>query len=275
MMRTTTHDEFDELLALHAIGALDGDDVGRLEAHLATGCAGCAGELAEFERAGALLAWTPAPVTPPAALRERLLDSLEVRPATQRGPIPFQPRTQSQAPRSRPAAVAAAVFLVAAAAIAIVFLTTALIAAQSKLDDAVRQIADSRSRERDKDAKIEKQDRMLGVVADPGVRIVPLSASATAEAGVSVAWNAKEQRGLLVARNLPKVAADRAYELWLIADGKPVPAAVFNTDGEGNAVVETDHLPAASPQMFAITEEPAGGSKAPTTKPILTGAYRA
>src|SRR5262245_37618889 len=240
MMRTTTHDEFDELLALHAIGALDGDDVERLEAHLATGCAACTSELAEFERAGALLAWTAAPVSPPAALRERLLDSLEVRPATERGPIPFPPRVQTQAPRSRPAAVAAAFVLLAAAAIAIVFLTTALIAAQSQLDNAVRQIADARSREQEKDAKIEKQGRIIDVVSDPGVRIVPLSANATAEAGVSVAWNAKEQRGLLVARNLPKVAADKAYELWLIADGKPVPAAVFNTDAQGNAFVATD-----------------------------------
>jgi anti-sigma-K factor RskA len=275
MMRTTTHEEFDELLALHAIGALDGDDRERLEAHLATGCAACAADLAEFERAGALLAWAPAPVTPPAALRERLLDSLEVRPATPRGPIPFPPRIQSGAPRSRPAAVAAAAVLLAAAAIAIVFLTTALIAAQSKLDESIRQLADARTREREKEAKLEKQDRMLGVVADPGVRIVPLSAGATAASSISVAWNAKAQRGLLVARNLPKVAPNRSYELWLIADGKPVPAAVFNTDGDGNAVIETDRIPAAAPQMFAITEEPAGGSPAPTTTPKYTGAYGA
>jgi hypothetical protein len=276
MSDTTMHEELEQLLALHALGALDGDDLARLEAHLATGCATCAAELAELERVGGYLAWCAPATAPPDALRERLLDSLEARPQPTHGPIPFPNRVQPPAPRSRTATIVAAAALLAAAAVAVVFLTTALLAAQSRLDDAVRQLADARTRVGDKDAELAKQASLLDTVASPEARFVQLSAGAPAEPGVAVVWNPEKGRGVLTARSLPKTADDKAYELWLIADGAPVPAAVFNTDVAGNAMVEIRDLPTtATPKVFAITVEPASGSPAPTTKPILAGNYGA
>ena len=76
---------------------------------------------------------------------------------------------------------------------------------------------------------------------------------------------------VLMAVNLPKAPAGKAYEMWLIpTDSKPVPAGVFQSSDEGSAI----HMwrgsvdPAAG--MVAVTIEDAGGVASPTTAPLFT-----
>src|SRR5437588_5188533 len=67
------HKEFKELLALEAAGALEAGERGPLEEHLSS-CAECRAELREMTDAVAALAYTVAPVAPPAHLRARVLE---------------------------------------------------------------------------------------------------------------------------------------------------------------------------------------------------------
>src|SRR5947207_12920568 len=67
------HEEFKELLALEATGALEAGERGPLEGHLSS-CAECRAELREMSDAVAALAYTVAPVAPPARLRARVLE---------------------------------------------------------------------------------------------------------------------------------------------------------------------------------------------------------
>ena len=67
------HEEFKELLALEAAGALEAGERGPLEEHLSS-CAECRAELREMTDAVAALAYTVAPVAPPAHLRARVLE---------------------------------------------------------------------------------------------------------------------------------------------------------------------------------------------------------
>src|SRR5437588_5226272 len=69
------HKEFKELLALEAAGALDAGERGPLEEHLSS-CAECRAELREMCDAVAALAYTVAPVAPPAHLRARVLEGV-------------------------------------------------------------------------------------------------------------------------------------------------------------------------------------------------------
>jgi len=264
------HEELNELLSLYALGALDGDDLQRVEEHLAAGCNECADELASFDFVQSRLAWAAAPATPPAGLRSRVLEVVGERSA----PLPFRPKPRPEPRRWTTGAIAAVAALAAAAAFAVVFLTWALLDASRQLDASVRQLADAREKDRQQQQQIEKQNQLLGIVNDPEVRFTRLSTTGAPEPGIDVLWQPKQKRGLLYARGLPKVEPNKSYELWLIAGATPVPAVVFNTDAAGNAVVEINEIPDAStPQKFAITVEPAGGSKAPTTKPILVGDY--
>jgi hypothetical protein len=55
-----------------------------------------------------------------------------------------------------------------------------------------------------------------------------------------------------------------------------VPSNVFTSDQQGRSVVTGIALPASldGVSAVAITEEPEGGSTAPTTQPFLVGAIR-
>ncbi|MGN0097123.1 MAG: anti-sigma factor domain-containing protein [Corynebacterium sp.] len=78
----------------------------------------------------------------------------------------------------------------------------------------------------------------------------------------------------VIARDLPTLSDERTYQLWsLDADGVPASAGLF--DGlDGVITVSTDSSnnasPGASPATTAValTDEPAGGSPAPTTDPV-------
>ncbi|HEY2738361.1 MAG TPA: hypothetical protein VGK45_08145, partial [Thermoanaerobaculia bacterium] len=71
---------FDELLPAYALGALDGDDLRELEAHIATGCAECRRQIDLWQGDLEALASAVEPITPSAGLRERMLRAADDRP---------------------------------------------------------------------------------------------------------------------------------------------------------------------------------------------------
>src|SRR5215212_3922245 len=66
------HEEYKQLLALEAVGALDDEERGALLGHLPS-CAECREELRELTDAAASLLYTVAPVQPSAGLRAGIL----------------------------------------------------------------------------------------------------------------------------------------------------------------------------------------------------------
>jgi anti-sigma-K factor RskA len=69
---------------------------------------------------------------------------------------------------------------------------------------------------------------------------------------------------------LPALPRGRVYQAWTIAKGSsvPAPSVTFTPNSEGVAVVA---LPADASRLaaVAVSVEPEGGSKAPTTKPTI------
>lgn len=71
------------------------------------------------------------------------------------------------------------------------------------------------------------------------------------------------------ASDLPLVAEDRTYQLWLIGDEGPVSAGLFRPDPSGEAIVLLEGE--VSPGLVVgLTEEPAGGSPQPTGEVIAS-----
>ena len=68
-----------ELLAAHALDALDRGELDGLEAHLRSRCAECEGELARMRREVEALAESPDPVAPPPLVRSRVLNAARPR----------------------------------------------------------------------------------------------------------------------------------------------------------------------------------------------------
>lgn len=266
-----------ELLALYALGALDGDDLVVAEAYVAEGAPSDLEDLRAYENVTGLLGWSANPVAAPVGLRPRVVSEIrEPKPAS--APIPFRQRTeQTEMPAvSRVGVFAAFASLAAAATIAAVFLGMALYRASAELESTVRQLASARSTEAQQRQELERANRLLGVTQDPSLRVTRLTATGAApEPTIDVHWHPEQKTGVLVARNLPKLGPSRTYELWLIDGSAPIPAGTFNTDAGGNAIFEIDRLTAAGePKKFAITDEPAGGSPTPTGNILLIGDYR-
>ena len=89
-------------------------------------------------------------------------------------------------------------------------------------------------------------------------------------------WHAKY--GIVLAgQKVPMPSGNRVLQLWLIPKapgGKPMPSMTVRPDANGNFVILVANPPAAGSdtKALAITEEPAGGSAAPTTTPKWVGA---
>ncbi len=69
---------------------------------------------------------------------------------------------------------------------------------------------------------------------------------------------------------LPKLAPGRVFQLWTLKKGAKAvePSVTFTADAEGGALV-TVPIPANGIAAVAISQEPPGGSNAPTTTPAF------
>ncbi|AZZ48199.1 hypothetical protein C5C31_06850 [Rathayibacter rathayi] len=83
----------------------------------------------------------------------------------------------------------------------------------------------------------------------------------------TLVWSSSLGRSALVVDDLAPLPEDKTYELWYIGSSGPVAAGTFD-GGEGSTVAP---LKGSLTQggVVAVTVEDAGGSRTPTTDPIL------
>jgi anti-sigma-K factor RskA len=72
---------------------------------------------------------------------------------------------------------------------------------------------------------------------------------------------------VFVATGMEDPPSDRTYQLWLFEEGSPVSAGTFDPS-EGVAIVRTSRS-SESIEGAAVTVEPRGGSRSPTTQPVM------
>jgi len=77
------HETYETLAAVYAVGALDGDDLARFEAHLAEGCDRCETIVRESREALARMALAATPSVPPPDVRAALQARIDaaIRPS--------------------------------------------------------------------------------------------------------------------------------------------------------------------------------------------------
>ena len=255
------HDErFEELAALEALGLPLGGESGAFARHREEGCQTCEQLLVDFPIAASALAADVPWRRPRPEVRARILGSLPgARPS-----IVAMPRRSSSA---------AAWWLAAAAA---------LLFALAVFDDARlrRQREDLRSRTAQLSAElatarqdVARRDLRVRVLESDDVKVLFLGGKdPQPSARAKVFWSEKAKTGMLLAGNLTPLPADKQYELWVFAEGKPVAAGVFDVDASGRALFESTSLPGVSAaQNFAVTIEPRGGVPQPTGPIVLVG----
>ena len=240
------HDDYKEMIPARALSALDAAEERALNEHLKN-CSECRQELESWQATAAALSLTANPAEPSPQVRERILSEVRKDRSLDTNVVPFT-STQRRNIWSSFGSLGA---------IAAVILITALIIAIIVFWQQNRALRN----------QLALANEFVELVKTPGARVSELTGSEPVlSATAKLAYN-RTGHAILMASKLPSVPQGKAYQLWFIVRNKPpVPGGTFVPDSSGNAVLK-DELPkdAIDASIFAITVEPAGGSKTPTS----------
>jgi Anti-sigma-K factor rskA, C-terminal len=255
------------LTGVYALDALDsGAERERFSRHL-NRCQSCASEVCGFREVSTAMAFAAA-TEPPPEMRDRVLAAV----ARTRQLAP-EARTHARPRRTRGAApwVPWLSGAIATAAIAVaVFFGFTQTHTQDQLKAARAQnhaLAEQQTRVEAELTQAREHDQALAqILGAPHARLLSHS---TTQGGVAVVVLDAATRKLVVATSgLAALPPGKVYQLWLIGPAKTVSAGLLPAAQAGvtapvvaAGIVRGDKL--------GLTVEPAGGSKQPTTAPIL------
>jgi len=223
-----------DLVAPHALGALDEEERAAFERHLDE-CEDCTVQLAELQEATTALAYAAEGPEPPAALRKRILEAARAENGSK---VVRFPRRRWLFPATAVAAAAAA-----CAAIGLGIWATSL--------------AQDLDRERTAAESYARALQLLG----GGAQVTQL---ADAEGGLLVT---PEGDAALVVCGLQPAAKSMTYEAWVIEGETPRPAGLFRGGGGCPPVLLERKVPPGS--LVAVTLERRGGAPAPTGRILV------
>ena len=243
-----------ELAAAYALDALGPKELRRFERHL-NRCEPCAYEVRMLSIDTVRLGRAAAAPAPP-QMRARVLTVARMtaqeqapagarlaaaRPAAVR-PAPVRPRSRGVRPRLRLTAVAAAFCLGAAVMLGVAYQRTS-----AELD-----------RERAAAAAVNQ------VLAAPDA--AARTGSDAQGRGITAVVSTSLHRAVVTTHGLPAAPAGKVYQLWLMGESSSsVRSAGLLPDGGGPVVATALNDRSTA---FAVTLEPDGGSKSPTTTPV-------
>ena len=262
--------EVQELIELHALGALPREEALDVRAHLRE-CAECRAHGEASRRMAQLLRLTPLELDPPAGLRERVLAAAraELRadePAGQAtaGVVRGRLAWLFARPVGRWAAAAAVVPLVLSGWLALQMMTM-----RAEMESTTRTLNETWRTAQD-------ATEFLGKVVEAGGEMTPLQSTAMAPAATGALYHMPgESKGVLLVQGLPEPAPGMVYQCWLWRGEERMSGGTFyrEDDGRGMLVVNAP-MPLRSLDVLRITEEPHGGSAEPRGQSYLWGRLR-
>jgi anti-sigma-K factor RskA len=234
-----THEEMNELYELYVLGALEQEETAAIQEHVRTDCEYCMEHISDAALVAASLSGIADSQKPPARLRQRVIASVKHEPRKNQGWF-------------------WAVAALSAACVALVALAVSSRSSIQTYRDQISELTAERGQLRE----------AVEILSRSETRTVQFGrAEDQAHGRVFVNRN----RGLVfVGSQLPQLAANRTFQLWLIPSaGAPQSAGVFRPNPAGDFVnVQTKPIDTGI-QAVAVSVEPTGGSPAPTTTPIL------
>ena len=240
------HNDYKEMIPVHALSALDAPDERALTEHLAE-CDECRRELADWEATAASLALSAKPMEPSPQVREKLLQKIRSEESgsesSAKSPftvLPFQSRPRNLWNSLGSLGSIAAVILFAALIVSVIVLWQ-------------------------QNRTLRERNQFFELLTAQGSRMAELSG--TAEAANATAMLAYDRFGnaMLITNGLPRAPEGKEYQLWFIVGNNPIPGKTFAPDNSGQIMMK-DQVPEAARKsaVFAVTLEPTGGVQKPT-----------
>lgn len=123
------------------------------------------------------------------------------------------------------------------------------------------EIAKMQTEKKNQDLAMQKMNQKMSMISNPDMQMVMLKGvEKHTDSKAMVFWDKKTKEVYLNAESLPKAPEGMQYQLWAIADGKPVSAGMYTEEKDSKTALA--QIPNA--QAFAITLEKQGGSAVPT-----------
>lgn len=253
-----THQNYQEMLAAQALNALDADDAQVLDTHLEA-CAECRSQLSELQNTGAWLAFAALerkPVEPSREVRERILQAVRSDSLTSKVVDRTKKRRTWTSGQNWAAIAAGLVFVVLGASLFVLWRQN-----RNARNEATRLAAQIQEAE----AERARLQEAIALMTAPGSRVSELAGTSEMPGAHAMLAFDKSGRAILMARGLPPPPQGKAYQLWFIAGGRPMPGKVFSTNSSGDGMLN-DQIPAEAREaaVYAVTLEPATGVQQPT-----------
>jgi anti-sigma-K factor RskA len=253
-MSEMNHERFEDLKDAYVLGALPEEERLSFEDYLAAHPERQA-EIDELGAVAGLLAFSPQEQEPSPELRRRVMEVVEAEaePRRVRGRSTFAKVGDYLSVRS---------LALGAAALLVIGLLSWNVLLQSQVEVLQGRVQDAQGRVQDLQAQVENaRDQRQ---QSPTVELEGSWADQGANAKVV---SIQENQVILVARNMPSVPEDQTCQIWVINDDVPKPSGLFQPDRNITAAPITNSITNAD--VIAVTVEPAGGSKKPTSDPVL------
>ena len=229
-MMAMDHDQVQESLGAYALGAMPADELAQIRAHILN-CETCMRDADALAEAASSFGITAGSVPLPSGFSQRVLGQVRAD------------RPTSVAPSSRPTRRLSTLLAGAIAAIVTVVAVSTVVATRSDLNRAETILA--------------------AVLHGEGLDL-------RGPSGAVGKVTSSGSGTLFAATGMQAAPADHDYQLWLLRDGEPVSAGVFDIDiDNGIGIVETD-LSLEGFDGAAVIIERDGGVDRPTGDAVLS-----
>jgi anti-sigma-K factor RskA len=253
-MSEMNHERFEDLKDAYVLGALPDEERLSFEEYLVAHPERQA-EIDELGAVAGLLAFSPQEQEPSLELRRRVMEVVEAEPRRVRGRSTFAKVEDYLSVRS---------LALGAAALLVIGLLSWNVLLQGQVRDLQGRVQDAQDQVHDLQAQVEDARDQRQPQQSPTIELKGSWAHQGANAEVV---SIHENRAILVARDMPSVPDDQTCQIWVISDEVPKPSGLFQPEGNMTAAPITNSIKRAD--VIAVTVEPAGGSKKPTSDPVL------
>ncbi len=259
-----TCQEFEELSAAYALGAVTPEEQQAARAHLAT-CAKCTRLAGQLRSIVDLLPLSITQVTPPAALRDRVLAAVQQEGRV----VPIQRGTEIRARRRN---LGWGTRLLATAAIVLLLLTGSMTAWNVSLQQHAASLQQQNTQLGSQVAALQNTKNTL---QHEVAQVYAMQGKGQAQATTgSLVYIPQKDITLLYLHGLPKLQDSHLYQGWLIRNGKPTSIGTLTIQNGVASLTFSGNVSGFDAAAVSLEPGPFASISAPVGPVIVTGALQ-